>query len=81
MGAPPGAGGIAELGPQLRSQCTLRCWWKREPGAGLRAQEAALSPVLGAPGLESENRGSVSAVGLFPGEASGQERCEGGQLL
>lgn len=28
-------------------------------------------------GWESENRGSVSAVGLFPG-GSGQERCEGG---
>ena len=47
----------------------------------LRAQEAAVSPALGAPGLESESRGCVSAVGLFPGEVSGQERREGGRLL
>ena len=81
VGAPPGVGGIAEPGPELRGQCRLRCWRKHGSGAGLRAQEAAVSPALGAPGLESESRGCVSAVGLFPGEVSGQERREGGRLL
>lgn len=83
---PPGVGGIAEPGPELQGQCRLRC--RREPGlgAGLRAQEAVGSPVLGAPGPESpsqkaEDAGSESAVGLFPGGVSGQERREGGRLV
>lgn len=73
VGAPPGVGGIAEPGPELQGQCGLRCWRKHGPGAGLRAQEAAVSPVLGVPGLESESRGSLSS-GAVPrrGEWAGE---------